>query len=288
VPTAAPWAAAEAAAELLLRDDVERALDEAKRSGRPLALFFRSRWSPWAAAMEQRVLNDRRVAEVLKSLVVVRIDSDALPAMADRYGVVEIPVLVIAEPGGRELGRLRGYAGAEQLAQRIPALLEVGIPAERQAVDPSDVEALVREAVKRRGRGDLAGMAEMARRILDVDAENRRGRADNALATLGLLQSRLGNWDEAFRLYSRLLERYPDTELRAHALVALGFAAAQLGRRQDAVEAYELFQREFPGHADSGFVGDQLQRLKRLENRSIGGLALPPEPAAAQLGYLMR
>jgi tetratricopeptide (TPR) repeat protein len=273
-PAATPTVVAKAIAPLVLREDVEAALQDARRQGDRVALFFRAEWSPWAIAMERRAMQDSRVAEALKSLVVASVDTSHAPDFAERFAVVDTPTIVLLEADGTEIGRISGYAGAAEVAERAAALLAGGhksSPGSLQEAEIGGVEALYAWIAVARRRGDLESAGNAARKIVELDAENSSGKADNALAFLGLLESRLGNWDRAYAIYSRMAELYPTTELRAHLLISLGTSASKLGLKQEAIAAFEQFLKEFSRHPDAAFARGEVQRLKRLSAQGLGG-----------------
>jgi len=90
------------------------------------------------------------------------------------------------------------------------------------------------------------------------------------MAFLGLLECRRGRLDEAHSIYARLAELHPMTELRPHVLLSLAYCAGLLGQRQEAINEYARFLKEFPKHEDAGFARSESQRLRRLRTQSIG------------------
>jgi len=79
----------------------------------------------------------------------------------------------------------------------------------------------------------------------------------------GLEHHRAGRFDEAEKVYRRILEKRPDD---ADALYFLGTLAAQRGRTEEAVELLRLLVRHRPGFADGHFnLGVCLQNLGKRE-----------------------
>ena len=255
------------------REDLDAALEDARQQRKGVAIYFRAAWSPWSAAMERGVLSDPRMVDALASLVRVTVDAGRSPADAERFGVVDFPTLVLFSADGGELGRIHGYAGVESLQAQVARILEEpapGPPPPLAEVEKQGVEALYQSISELRLRGDLLGAAEAATRVVELDTENSSGHTDNALAFLGLLESRMGNWDRAHKIYSRMADLYPTTELRPHLLLSLASCSAMLGLRREATGSYETFLKEYPRHADATFARAELQRLKRLSTQGLG------------------
>jgi tetratricopeptide (TPR) repeat protein len=259
---------------LTLREDFEAALQEAQKEHKRVALFFRADWSPWSVAMERRVLPDPRVIAGLRGLILVFVDAGRFPEVGERFGVVDFPTLVLLDSDGVEADRVSGYAGSAELAERVanwPSAGKRTPVASLTDAQKAGVDALYAWMAGSRLRGELEQAGDAAKRIVEMDAENASGRADNALAFLGLLESRLGRWDRAYAVYSRMAELYPSTELRSHLLVSLGTAAAMNSRKREAIAAFEQFLKEFPRHPDAAYVRTEIQRLRRLSAQGLGG-----------------
>ena len=84
------------------RPALETALDESRRTGRPVVLFFHADWSPSSRVVESTVWNDPRVRRALLEFVVVDVDvTRASPATHDelalRYQFDEVPAAVVLE-----------------------------------------------------------------------------------------------------------------------------------------------------------------------------------------------
>jgi tetratricopeptide (TPR) repeat protein len=255
------------------REDLDAALEDASQQRKGVAIYFRAAWSPWAIAMERQVLPNPRVMEALDGLIRVLVDVGRSPADAERFGVVDFPTMVLLSPDGAELGRVHGYAGVDLLRDRITTILTAappGPPPTLAEVEKRGVEALYQSIGDLRLRGDLLGAAEAATRIVELDTDNSSGHTDNALAFLGLLESRMGNWDRAHKIYSRMADLYPTTELRPHLLLSLANCSAMLGLRREATSAYETFLKEYPRHTDAAYARAEVQRLKRLSTQGLG------------------
>ena len=85
-------------------------------SSAPLLVDF---WAAWcgpcrAVAPELEKLADRRRG----SLIVAKVDTDALPEVAARFGIRSIPTMILFR-GGREAQRLSGAMPADAIAARL-------------------------------------------------------------------------------------------------------------------------------------------------------------------------
>ena len=100
------------------------ALATAKREGKLLVLDFSAEWCAPCQRMIREVFPDPKVAVLLESFVFLTIDTDAYPALAQKYRVVGMPDIRILSPDGKEIRQLLGFHDAESFAAALQASLE--------------------------------------------------------------------------------------------------------------------------------------------------------------------
>jgi thiol:disulfide interchange protein len=82
--------------------DLDAALAEARRTGRPVLVDFTASWCPPCIAMKHDVWTDDEVErKVTARFVPVMIDIDRDPATSERYQVASIPTVLVLDAAGR-------------------------------------------------------------------------------------------------------------------------------------------------------------------------------------------
>jgi thioredoxin-like negative regulator of GroEL len=88
---------------------------------RPLLVFFRSERSGPARRMESLIAHLARKER--ERVRIKRVDVDARPDLAARFGVTEVPTVVLVQER-RVVERLEGRASAPQIERMLAAHLE--------------------------------------------------------------------------------------------------------------------------------------------------------------------
>ena len=91
------------------------------RDARPLLVFFRSERSGPARRMESLLAHLARKER--ERLRVRRVDVDSRPDLAARFGVSEVPTLVLVK-SGRAVERIEGRASTPAIERMLEAHLE--------------------------------------------------------------------------------------------------------------------------------------------------------------------
>jgi uncharacterized protein YyaL (SSP411 family) len=117
----------------------------AKRERRFILLDCAAEWCHWCHVMDETTYLDPDVGRILSNrFVAIRVDIDARPDLAERYGAWGWPATVIYSPDAEELGKFRGYLAPDELKATL-ADIERANPkdSKRTAIDPgAPVDAL--------------------------------------------------------------------------------------------------------------------------------------------------
>ena len=111
----------------------------AKREHRFILLDCAAEWCHWCHVMDATTYLDPDIGSTLSNrFVAIRVDIDARPDLAERYGAWGWPATVIFSPDAEELGKFRGYLAPDELKNAL-ADIERANPGAQGSVakDPS-------------------------------------------------------------------------------------------------------------------------------------------------------
>jgi thiol:disulfide interchange protein DsbD len=100
----------------------ERTVDAALRSGQPVILDFWATWCVSCKELDRETYTDPRVIKALGRFRALKIDADDNPELAQRFGLVGVPTVLLFDSGGKERKDL-GFSGFKG-PENVLAILE--------------------------------------------------------------------------------------------------------------------------------------------------------------------
>ncbi|MCA9123663.1 MAG: DUF255 domain-containing protein [Planctomycetaceae bacterium] len=106
------------------------ALAKARREKKPIVLDFTASWCVPCQRMLRETFPDEKVARLLERFVLIKVDTDEQPTLANKYAAVGLPDVRLLSPEGEELRRFCDFQGPDDFAQELDELLaEVAVKA---------------------------------------------------------------------------------------------------------------------------------------------------------------
>jgi len=184
--------------------------ERAEREGKYLLVSVQTRWCHWCHVMNDVTFRDPEVMRVLeRHFVVVKVDADARPDLAERYARWGWPATGLLTPNATPLLNLRGYREPRAFARVLTEIAAHG----------------ARAAAVLRAREATSG---------DSGPADLRALHPRVLAQLD------GSWDEAQAGWGTP-QRYPRAAPVEHALLR-AFTAREPGRRARALRALDAYE----------------------------------------------
>lgn len=107
------------------KHNLNDALTTAKTARKPILIDFSATWCGPCQMMKKNVFPSPEFQAVAKNFVLVDIDVDANPSLAQKYGANAIPLFVFLDPDGNEVYRIVGYRPAAEFVAEMKKALEM-------------------------------------------------------------------------------------------------------------------------------------------------------------------
>lgn len=127
------------------------ALAKARSENKPIVLDFTASWCVPCQRMLRETFPDDKVARLLDRCVLIKVDTDEHPALANKYGAVGLPDVRLLSPQKEELRRFRDFQGPDAFAESLDDVLAEVASKEtgKELIALSDGESALKAAFNR-------------------------------------------------------------------------------------------------------------------------------------------
>lgn len=95
------------------------AMKESKKTGKPIFIDFYATWCGPCRMLDEQTYPDAKVVAESRKWVMLKVDVDKNPGMAQRYGIQSLPTLAFMNLDGKITGQAIGFRDAKQFVQSL-------------------------------------------------------------------------------------------------------------------------------------------------------------------------
>jgi thioredoxin-like negative regulator of GroEL len=164
-------------------------------------------------------------------------------ALAQKFGVQNLPTVVFIDASGQEVSRIGGYMPAEPFVEKARGIIQLyrslpGLEA-KVAKNPGDSKSALSLLEFYAGQSRREKAAALLAKIQRADPSNARGHLLPALISLGEADTTAQAWSVARPRFAKALTLAKKPDERAFSLLQLGICDASQGKLDSAVAQWK-------------------------------------------------
>jgi len=106
-----------------IQDDFDAAMSVAAETGKPVFIDMYADWCGPCRMLADDYFTRDDYKQVLSQCILLKINIDNYPEIADEFGVQSIPTLILSDADGNEIDRITGVMGSPE--EFLPILSEL-------------------------------------------------------------------------------------------------------------------------------------------------------------------
>lgn len=231
----------------------DKAKEAAKQSNKPILIDFTADWCKPCKEMEKSFWTKPQVIELSQKFVCAKINFDKETRLAYDFGFQSIPVVILADSWGNMLKFQRGYGGGAdakliQLLTAFPSdFSEVAKGRKTLESNPEDLQALMRLSDFYIAHSSFVQSNQFLKRALKTKAiEKDKAAKEDISISLGLNLIKLGEYDEARKIFEQCLIEFKGGKQEDLILNGLIMAQAMRGKFDEAEKLLAQLKERFP------------------------------------------
>ena len=233
-----------------------QAVKQAQEEGKLILAYLYTDWCGYCKKMEAETFTDQAVIdEMSDSYVWLKLNAetdDEGRLLQERFNITGYPGLLLLDGEGREMDRISGFVPPGAFRERVAAA--AGGPGSFVSLlrtasrEPDSIDVQYRLAEEYIERGDFSAAIERLRRVIELDPENRSGKADLSYYYLALSLASQGNEELALVELDSLESNFPGSDYIADSAFLRGQIHYHSGNRDQAEKVLAAYVQDYPEH----------------------------------------
>ena len=216
--------------------------------------------------MEDSTFTSQNVINLSAGMIFVRVEAKKDSMARDHYNIAGYPTVVLLKSSGEEIDRIYGYVPADTFVTIIQDYLQgrntLSDLEKRFQADPSDVNLAFQLAEKYESRRAYDLASSYYQKVVELDQDNQKGKAADALYSLATLEVRKKNYSKAVDAFRYFLQKFPTSGMAADAEEYIPYCYAKSGDTTKAIELFQAFLTNHPTSPDTAWIKSQIEGLK--------------------------
>jgi tetratricopeptide (TPR) repeat protein len=216
--------------------------------------------------LEDSTFTSQNVVNLSADMIFVKAEARKDTLIRDKYNIAGFPTVILFKSSGEEIDRIYGYVPADTFVTIIRDYLQgkntLSDLEKKFQSDPSDVDLAFQLAEKYESRRAYEQAGSYYQKVVELDQDNQKGKAAEALYSLASLDVRKRDYAKAVDAFQYFLQKFPESEMAADAEEYIPYCYAKSGDTTKAIELFQVFLTNHPDSPDTTWINDQIAALK--------------------------
>lgn len=233
----------------------QHALQEAKRSNKPIFLDLYAVWCFPCKKLERETFSHPSMRKLLKKYLVVKfnIDKPEGKKLVRRYRISRFPTTLMIAPNGREIERIVGYYPPKFFRVAVRDALSKNKnywAIKRQwRKRPNDLVLTLKLADRALLRRSIREARRLYNRVWKADKNDKKGLGSRGLFGLARSRTRVSKYRQALPLLKLLHKNYPKSSIRDDVYRLHLYCLYKLKRNSAYHRTFAMFRKAYPGQS---------------------------------------
>lgn len=255
------------------RTDWKKGLKEAAVNGQPVFMDFYTDWCPPCKRMNKTTFVDQALLDYFKKekYMMIKTNPEKDVESEKVFKVFSYPTMLIFDGKGKEIDRLLGYQGAQELIEKLEDLKKgIGTLEDflgryektKGKAGKENFDLIGKIMNKYIARADYPQALELVDEVQRLDKDNGHKQAAAALFSRGYIYYKWKKFQEAIDALLAIHKIFPKSEEASGAFLSAAFYA---GKKKDPAQQLEIlkkFVKTFPKHKSVERAKKQIAKLE--------------------------
>jgi len=215
--------------------------------------------------MDKETYSDDRVVVLSKDFIFVKVNAKEDTLTKKKYSVFATPTALMANADGKEIDRVVGFYPTEQFLPIIKDYQKgkntLADYEKRVSKNPKDVKLLYVLGDKYQWRGNNEKASEMFAKVVELDPQNKSGKADSSAFNLAYLKYRAKDYQSAIAEFEMFRTEYTNPSLVADAQIYIAVSHDKMENKAEALKQFQKYLELYPEGADADYAQEQIEKL---------------------------
>jgi TolA-binding protein len=216
--------------------------------------------------LEDSTFTSQNVIDLSADMVFVKAEASKDTLIRDKYNIAGFPTIILFKSSGEEIDRIYGYVPADTFVNIIQNYLQgkntLSDLEKKFQSDSSDVNLAFQLADKYESRRAYDQASSYYQKVVELDQDNQKGKAAEALYSLASLDVRKKDYSKAVDAFQYFLQKFPGNAMAVDAEEYIPYCYAKSGDTTKAIEFFQAFLTNHPDSPDTTWINDQIATLK--------------------------